>query len=327
MGIFFCSMLYKLSVFLLIIINIVFCDNHSDWRVVAGYDTGKQKNYIVLSNSSTNEERITSERITGEFRIYCDGSSLELLIDWGEFANESLGNVYYYIRDYGLWEENWEMSKNGNISYSEDPFLLLAQLITNDSLAIGIRPKYSNEIRFYFNNTGLIDIIYKNKDIFRTYSDIFKQVFDAHKIPPKKQDLKNVFKDYISREMDLRVLKLSLSKKDRFIFSPIWFESKLNYLKHPYVASENIFYYNKWVKKKGTLFTTDKIIVTKLFKKEPTIIAYKEVKKVEVKGNNVIGYRIHINDKYLTHFSKIEKNKLEELKNFILSRSLNEKSS
>ena len=57
------------------------------------------------------------------------------------------------------------------------------------------------------------------------------------------------------------------------------------------------------------------------------VIAYKDVEKVEVKGNKIIGYRIHVNDKYLTHFSKIEKNKIAELKNFILNRSLDEKNS
>ena len=320
-------MLHRISILLLIFINITLCDNHSDWRAETGYNIDTNKKYILLSNSSTNEERITSERITGEFRIYCDGSSLNLLIDWGEFANESIGNVYYYIYDYGLWEENWRMSKNGDISYSEDPFLLLAQLMTNDSLAIGIRPKYSNEIRFYFNNSGLVDIIYNNKDIFSAYSDIFKQVFAAYETPPDKVHLKNVFESFISKEMGVRELKVSLSEKDRFIFNPIWFESKLDHFQHSGISDENIFYFNKWLKKKGTLFTSAKIIVTKMFKKEPMVIAYKDVERVEVKGNKIIGYRIHVNDKYLTHFSKIEKNKVIELKNFILNRSLDEKNS
>ena len=164
-------MYHRLSIILLIFINIALCNNNSDWKVDTGYDNDKDKRYILLSNSSTNEERITSERVVGELRIYCDGSILNLMIDWGEYANESIGNVYYYIYDYGFWEENWRMSKNGDISYSEDPLLLLAQLMTNDSLAIGIRPKYSNEIRFYFNNSDLVDIIYDNKEIF---SDILR---------------------------------------------------------------------------------------------------------------------------------------------------------
>ena len=127
--------------------------------------------------------------------------------------------------------------------------------------------------------------------------------------------------------MDLRELKISLSKKDRFVFSPIWFESKLDHLQHFSVSDDGIFYFNKWLKKKGTLFTSAQIIVAKMFKEEPMVIAYKDVEKVEVKGNKIIGYRIHVNDKYLTHFSKIEKNKVIELKNFILNRSLDEKSS
>ena len=320
-------MYHRLSIILLIFINITLCDNHSDWKVDTGYDIDKDKRYILLSNSSTNEERITSERVVGELRIYCDGSILNLMIDWGEYANESIGNVYYYIYDYGLWEENWRMSKNGDISYSEDPLLLLAQLMTNDSLAIGIRPKYSNEIRFYFNNSDLVDIIYDNKEIFSEYSDMFKQFFIAYETPPEKQELKNAFDGYISKQMDLRELKISLSKKDRFVFSPIWFESKLDHFQYSGISDENIFYFNKWLKKKGTLFTSAKIIVTKMFKKEPMVIAYKDVEKVEVKGNKIIGYRIHVNDKYLTHFSKIEKNKVVELKNFILNRSLDEKNS
>ena len=320
-------MCHRLSIILLIFINTALCDNHSDWKVDAGYDIDKDKRYILLSNSSTNEERITSERVVGELRIYCDGSILNLMIDWGEYANESIGNVYYYIYDYGLWEENWRMSKNGDISYSEDPLLLLAQLMTNDSLAIGIRPKYSNEIRFYFNNSDLVDIIYDNKEIFSEYSDIFKQVFITYETPPEKQDLKSEFDGYISKQMDLRELKISLSKIDRFVFSPIWFESKLDHLQHSGISDEDIFYFNKWLKKKGTLFTSAQIIVTKMFKEEPMVIAYKDVEKVEVKGNKIIGYRIHVNDKYLTHFSKIEKNKVIELKNFILNRSLDEKSS
>ena len=320
-------MYHRPSIILLLFINIALCDNQSDWKVDTGYDVDKDKRYILLSNSSTNEERITSERVVGELRIYCDGSILNLMIDWGEYANESIGNVYYYIYDYGLWEENWRMSKNGDISYSEDPLLLLAQLMTNDSLAIGIRPKYSNEIRFYFNNSDLVDIIYNNKEIFSEYSDIFKQVFIAYETPPKKQDLKSVFHGYISKQMDLRELKISLSKKDRFVFSPIWFESKLDHLQHSGISDEDIFYFNKWLKKKGTLFTSAQIIVTKMFKEEPIVIAYKDVEKVEVKGNKIIGYRIHVNDKYLTHFSKIEKNKVIELKNFIINRSLDEKSS
>ena len=149
----------------------------------------------------------------------------------------------------------------------------------------------------------------------------------AYKTPPEKQELKNAFDDYISKQMDLRELKISLSKKDRFVFSPIWFESKLDYFQHSGISDENIFYFNKWLKKKGTLFTSAKIIVTKMFKEEPMVIAYKDVEKVEVKGNKIIGYRIHVNDKYLTHFSKIEKNKVVELKNFILNRSLDEKNS
>ena len=159
------------------LLSLIFCNNSGSWSVENGYSSGADKNYIFLSNTSTNEERITSERVRGKFTIYCDGVRLSLSINWGEYANLSTANVYYYISKYGLWEDNWKMSNSGEISYASDPLLLLMQLTTTDSLAIGIRPKYLNEIRYYFNISGLTEIINSNQDIFGEYSQIISKVF------------------------------------------------------------------------------------------------------------------------------------------------------
>ena len=79
--------------------------------------------------------------------------------------------------------------------------------------------------------------------------------------------------------MDLRELKFLYQKKIDF-FSPIWFESKLDHLKHSGISDENIFYFNKWLKKKGTLFTSAKIIVTKMFKKNRWLLHIKMLKRL-----------------------------------------------
>ena len=305
-----------------ILLNLILCNNiDRSWIIDKGYNQSTGREFIALVNTSTNEERITSERVRGEFKIYCDGKNLNLLINWGEFANTSDANIYYYLNDYGLWEENWIMSNNGERSYSPDPLLFLLQLTTTDSLAIGIRPKYSNEIRYYFNNKGLSTIISENQNIFGEYSSIIKQVFDNSYIGKDKTYFKNKLRSFISNWHDARSLRVSLNENDKFFFKPIWYESKLLSTGLTDSGSNNIIFFNRWLKKKGTLFTDNDVRVTKLFSKKPKIIQYADIHDVEVKGNTVTGYRIHINNKYFSSFSNIKKNQIEEVKNFLINRS------
>ena len=305
-----------------IVFNLILCNNvDSSWIIDKGYNQAIGRDFIALINTSTNEERITSDRIHGEFKIYCDGENLNLLINWGEFANFSDANIYYYLNGYDLWEENWVMSKNGERSYSPDPLLFLLQLTTTDSLAIGIRPKYSNEIRYYFNNKGLSNIIIENQNIFGEYSEIIKQVFDNSSIGKDKTYLKNKLHSFIFNEKDIRSLRVNLNGNDKFFFEPIWYESKLLSTGLTDSGSNNIIFFNRWLKKKGTLFTDNDVRVTKLFSKIPKIIQYADIHDVEVKGNTVTGYRIHINNKYFSSFSNIKKNQIEEVKNFLINRS------
>ena len=98
------------------------------------------------------------------------------------------------MSNYGLWEEDWSMAKNGEISYAPDPLLLLMQLTTMDSLAIGIRPKYLNEIRYYFNIIGLSDIINSKQDIFGEYSQIINEVFRDSNKSSGKVNLNNILR-------------------------------------------------------------------------------------------------------------------------------------
>ena len=321
-GFFFNSMNHILIKFIIILFNIVLCNEIShNWKIESGFNDKTKRNYISLINKSTNEERITSERISGEFKIYCDGTDLKLLINWGEFANNGKGNIYYHMREYGLWEEDWFMSQNGQVSYSPDPLLLLMQLTTTDSFAIGIRPKYLNEIRYYFNNKGLSDIIRKNQDIFGEFSELINSVFNYSNDIEDKTYLKKKLQSFIFKENDTRSLRVNLFENDKFFFKPIWYQSKLLSSHHINSESNNIIYFNRWLKKKGTLFTDSDIRVRKFLSKKPTIIQYTDIQNVEVKGNKLIGYRIHINDKFFTTFSDIKKDHIEEIKNFIINRS------
>ena len=69
------------------------------------------------------------------------------------------------------------------------------------------------------------------------------------------------------------------------------------------------------------------MIVTKLFKKEPMVIAYKDVKKVEVKNCMSKKITLHIDENLYQRLELIFEDDEQGLKNFIINRSLDEKSS
>ena len=56
--------------------------------------------------------------------------------------------------------------------------------------------------------------------------------------------------------------------------------------------------------------------------KAPKIIPYKDITDVQIKGNIISGYRLHINNRYLTNFSRTKKDKVEQIKKFIINRSI-----
>ena len=48
---------------------------------------------------------------------------------------------------------------------------------------------------------------------------------------------------------------------------------------------------------------------------------------VQIKGNIILGNRLHINNRYLTSFSRTKKDKVEQIKKFIINRSIYSKTS
>ena len=134
-------MIYKIGCFLIVFLfQFILCGN-STWQTV---HSSKKK--IVIKKQSLNEEIVKSSRVRGELGIIANNLQLSFFINWGDFANISDANIYYYINNYGFWEENWEMSNNGQISYSPDPKLMILEVLSSDSIIIGIRPKNKNEI-------------------------------------------------------------------------------------------------------------------------------------------------------------------------------------
>ena len=310
----------------LIIFFLLFLDSgfsKDNWKILKKRSSNNKQPLLHIQNISTNEERVTSERRRGKLNIIIKQDKITLSVDWGEFANLEIGNVYYYIKTYGMWEDNWKMSKNSQISYSPDPILLLTQLINSKEIAVGIRPKYNNEIRYYFSLDGLLKIIQNNMVSFEAnpkllaFSQILKNI-DSYDTSRVNSALSN----FIVKETQLRAFEHDLRSNSRFSFRPIWYESELVSSHKADNSTEKIAYYNHWLKKKGTLFTEKDIRITKLFSKKVNIIQYSDINNATIRGNNIIGYSLYINNKYISRLRNTRGRQLESVKDFIMNKSI-----
>lgn len=287
-------------------------------------DIGWKKNVIdnkilTLKKNSSNEERVISARVRGELTIFINGDELSLIINWGEFANTSNANIYYNLDNYGFYESNWPMSKDGKNSYCPNPELLLKEILTEDTLIIGLRPKNNNEIRYIFDISDINEIIYDNIEFFNSISSLLNSPFNFQKFPDKNS-LSLFYNDQIKLERDTRMLQDNLKHNDRYFFNPFWFMESLSKNYQLEFSNGILFFFNRWLKKTGTLFTEKDIRVVKFLNRNPLIIPYDTIYDVNLKGNSIIGYRININNKYLTTFTSSNKNQVQNIVLFLKNR-------
>ena len=274
---------------------------------------------LIISLPSLNEERISSSRIRGEISFSVNKQNLVFSINWGDYASFGNANVFYYIKDYGFFEKNWELSNDGKISYSPDPILMLLEILVSDSLVIGLRPKYNNEIRYIFNISNLSEYILKNKSRFAFIKDLEFYLKDDD-VLSLSTNIKQSFNKNILIKRDARLVKYETRYNDMFFFnsflSPVHFKSNLLTSK----ITSDLFYFNKWLRKKGILFTDVDMRIFKFFKASPIVIPYKEIHSLLLKGNNITGYRIHLNNKYIASFPKSTKDEVQSVFTFLKNR-------
>ena len=274
---------------------------------------------LTLKKNSSNEERVFSSRVRGELTIYINGNDLSLIINWGEFANTSNANIYYNLNNYGFYEGNWPMSKDGKSSYCPNPELLLMEILTEDTLVIGLRPKNNNEIRYIFDISDINLIVYDNIKFFNSISNLLISPFNGQKFPDK-DSLSLFYRHQIKLERDTRLLKDNLKHNDRYFFNPFWFMDSLSKNYQLELSDVILFYFNRWLKKTGTLFTEKDIRVLKTLNKKLVIIPYDSIYNVNLRGNSILGYRININNKYLTTLTASNKNQVNSIVLFLKNR-------
>ena len=183
------------------------------------------------------------------------------------------------------------MSKDGKSSYCPNPELLLMEILTEDTLVIGLRPKNNNEIRYIFDISDINLIVYDNIKFFNSISNLLISPFNGQKFPDK-ESLSLFYMHQIKLERDTRLLKDNLKHNDRYFFNPFWFMDSLSKNYQLELSDVILFYFNRWLKKTGTLFTEKDIRVVKFLNKKPVIIPYDTIYDVNLRGNNILGYRI-----------------------------------
>ena len=274
---------------------------------------------LIISNLSLNEEIVFSSRVRGKLSIILDNQNLLLAINWGDFANLSDANVFYNIKEYGLFEEDWKLSNDGKVAYSPNPVLMLLEILVSDTLIIGIRPKYNNEIRYTFNISNLSEHLLKNRLSF-SFVEGLELYGKDDQFEPESANVKQKLNKDILIKRDARFVKYKTRHNDMFFFnsfsSPVNFESNLLTSND----TSDLFYFNKWLRKKGVLFTDVDMRIFKFFKDAPTIIRYEDIHSLLLKGNNITGYRIHLNNKYVAAFPKSTKEEVQSVFTFLKNR-------
>ena len=274
---------------------------------------------LIISNLSLNEERVFSSRVRGKLSIILDNQNLLLAINWGEFANLSDANVFYNIKEYGMFEEDWKLSNDGKVAYSPNPVLMLLEILVSDTLIIGIRPKYNDEIRYTFNISNLSEHLLKNRLSF-SFVEGLELYGKDDQFEPESANVKQKLNKDILIKRDARFVKYKTRHNDMFFFnsfsSPVNFESNLLTSND----TSDLFYFNKWLRKKGVLFTNVDMRIFKFFKDAPTIIRYEDIHSLLLKGNNITGYRIHLKNKYVAAFPKSTKDEVQSVFTFLKNR-------
>ena len=274
---------------------------------------------LIISNLSLNEEIVFSSNVRGKLSIILDNQNLLLAINWGDFANLSDANVFYNIKEYGLFEEDWKLSNDGKVAYSPNPVLMLLEILVSDTLIVGIRPKYNNEIRYTFNISNLSEHLLKNRLSF-SFVEGLELYGKDDQFEPESANVKQKLNKDILIKRDARFVKYKTRHNDMFFFnsfsSPVNFESNLLTSND----TSDLFYFNKWLRKKGVLFTDVDMRIFKFFKDAPTVIPYEDIDSLSLKGNDITGYRIHLNNKYVAAFPKSTKDEVQSVFTFLKNR-------
>ena len=135
-----------------------------------------------------------------------------------------------------------------------------------------------------------------------------------------EKHIKTFLHEKIMIKRDTRTVRSIVQNNKNYFFKPIWFNNNVIENFSVEEHTNKLFYFNRWLKKKGVLFTEKDIRIAKYFKKKPDIITYDSMVSIESKGNSIIGYRININDFYTVSFPGSNEEQVQSIVTFLKNR-------
>ena len=103
---------------------------------------------------------------------------------------------------------------------------MILEILSSDSIIIGIRPKNNNDIRYIFNTTGLSKHLNNNIPLYNIFSNSISDSSTIAKIIDEK-NIKTIFHEKIMIKRDTRTVRSIVQDNKNYFFKPIWFNNSV----------------------------------------------------------------------------------------------------
>ena len=294
----------------------------TDWRIETDKDPVTKKESIILSKRSTSTQIFNYERIYGRLSIRSNGDKLDIYMNWGGFISVGKSYVKCKIGDNELRGDSWLISGEYDITVAPDPFLMLLQMSTSEKAIFYTTPKGLTQLSHSFHLAGLKEILDQYPHIFYTYADWISRMKDSTNIDQFTGSFGNNVDKYFQQETIFRRLNKKIEHYPEYMLRPIWHIDSLRAKFELSLPDEDIFfYYNRWIKKTGILFTRYDIMFQESSSEMPRVVPYRDIDKVTLNGNAFLGYRLMINGENLSRIFHTDQKIRNALEVFLISMS------
>ena len=298
----------------------------TDWFIETIKDTTRDKGSIILSKRSIDKQIFNYDRIYGWLSIRSNGEKVDIDIKWGGFISVGRSYVKYRIGDNELRGDSWLISGEYDITVSPDPFLMLLQMSTSEKAVFYTTPKGLTQVSYSFELEGLKQVLDQYTNLFKDYAGWVSSMNDSTDIARSIDPFHHNVKKYFQQENIFRRLSKKIDQYPAYTLRPIWHIDPIRTRFELILPEQDIFfYYNKWMKETGILFTRNDLRFIGSRKGSPHVVKYHEIDTVELIGNALTGYRYRINGEDLYTIFQSEPRERKAIEIFLVSMSELEK--
>ena len=294
----------------------------TDWFIETIKDTTRDKESIILSKRSIDKQIFNYERLYGWLSIRSNGEKVDIDIKWGGFISVGRSYVKYRIGDNELRGDSWLISGEYDITVAPDPFLMLLQMSISEKAVFYTTPKGLTQVSYSFELEGLKEVLDQYTNLFKDYAGWVSSMNDSTDIPRSIDPFHHNVNKYFQQENIFRRLSKKIDQYPAYTLRPIWHIDPIRTRFELILPEQDVFfYYNKWMKETGILFTRNDLRFIGSRKGSPHVVKYHEIDTFELIGNALTGYRYRINGEDLYTIFKSEPGERKAIQIFLLSMS------